>query len=192
MKYIVFVMSLLFLSGCSSQFTKPHEGVDNAQIRLASIPSNNNFIHEVEYDKCIYGNGSDQIATLGSKANLIRSLSRNGIPLYDSGISDSHQNEVYIPAGNQFAFQFNGVGIAGYFPGVIDTNYGALYSWCRRIVSFTPAPGGLYEAIYDIIEAPNGRKACDVKLFEISKNAAGAYEKVEAQNYNVVSKYCGS
>ena len=66
------------------------------------------------------------------------------------------------------------------------------YSWCRKIVTFTPKANGLYEALYDVIETPEGKETCDVKLFEISKNAGGEYVKSEAEDYNVVHNYCGS
>tara|TARA_R110001599_G_scaffold216434_1_gene414659 strand:+ start:652 stop:1284 length:633 start_codon:yes stop_codon:yes gene_type:complete len=186
MKYFILALSVIVFTGCSGKFTKPHEGMDNAKMRFVSIPSNNNFIHEANSKKCISSNGGQQIAVLGSKANLIRSLSRNGVPLYDSNISDSHQNEVYIPANDEFSFQFNGVGIAGILPGAV------FYSWCRKIVTFTPKANGLYEALYDVIETPEGKETCDVKLFEISKNAGGEYVKSEAEDYNVVHNYCGS
>lgn len=192
MKNIIIAISILTLAGCSSKFTKPLEGFDNAQIRFVSIPSNNNFIHIPAYNTCISGNGIQQMTTLGSKANLIRSLSRNGVPLYDSNISDSHQNEVYIPAGGEFAFQFNGVGITGFSPGVTNTKDGFLYSWCRKIVRFNPEAGGFYEAQYHIIENDEGKETCGVKLFEISQKSNGEYEKNEAKNYDVIHRYCGS
>lgn len=191
MKIISIAIAILLLAGCSSKYTKPFDGVENAQLRFVSVPSNNNFIHTPLYKTCIAGNGVQQVATLGSKANLIRSLSRNGIPLYNSDISDSHQNEVYVPAGKEFAFQFNGVGITGFSPGVSNARDGLLYSWCRKIVKFTPSVGGLYEALYDIIEI-EGRETCDVKLFEIAENTNGEYEKTESQNYEVIHHYCGS
>ncbi|MFC3153342.1 hypothetical protein ACFOEK_20040 [Litoribrevibacter euphylliae] len=192
MKYLVVSLALLILSGCSNIYTKPHEGVENAKLRLASIPSNNNFVHEPKAKSCIYGNGDAQITILGSKANLFRSLDRNGVPLYNSEISDSHQNEVYVPAGTEFSFQFNSVGFAGFSPGVYDPKYGAMYAWCRKIVTFTPEPNGNYEALFDFVELPSGKETCDVTLFEITKNNQGDYVKSESQDYNVVDRYCGS
>jgi hypothetical protein len=190
MKSIVVVLFLLALVGCSGKYTKPHGGSDNAQLRLSSVPSNNNFIHKAINKSCIIGNGSEQIATLGSKANLIRSLSRNGIPLYNSDISDSHQNEVYVPSGKEFAVQFNGVGITGFSPGVSNSRDGLLYSWCRKILKFTPESNAYYEALYEIVETPEGKETCDVRLFNIAKNSNGKYEKAESKNYEVVHNYC--
>jgi hypothetical protein len=125
-----------------------------------------------------------EIAALGSKANVIRKLNRTGIPLYDSSIIESQQNEVYIPAEKEFNFQFDGVGIAGILPGAI------LYSHCRKLVSFVPKTDGLYEAKYGIVETPDGKETCDVTLFEITKDAGENYVRNEMKSYKVINDYC--
>ena len=125
MKYLLPLIALVILSGCASQYTQPHVGVKNAKLRLVSVPSNNNFISLAPNKQCISKRSTVHIATLGSKANLVRSLSRINMPMYNSDIPDSHQNEVYIPAtGDTFAFQFEGVGITGFTPGQVDTKAG--------------------------------------------------------------------
>lgn len=182
------------LTGCvSSKFLEPLPDSVNAKLRLVSVPSNNNFISEGSPKECIstdfHGEGLAHIATLGSKANLVRSLSRIGMPAYNEDISDSHQNEVYIPANNKFLFQFNGVGISGFAPGKTDSG-GALYSWCRKIVSFTPTANSNYEALYDYVELANGKETCGAKLFEIVEDTPNQYSKIEVKDYQVIENYC--
>ncbi|PKF56182.1 hypothetical protein CW748_11045 [Alteromonadales bacterium alter-6D02] len=194
MKKCLLSLAVIALTGCaSSQYLEPLPNSVNAKLRLVSVPSNNNFISEGSAKECIstdfHGEGLAHIATLGSKANLVRSLSRIGMPAYNENISDSHQNEVYIPANNKFLFQFNGVGISGFAPGQTDSG-GALYSWCRKIVSFTPVANTNYEALYDYIELPNGKETCGVKLFEIVGNGSDNYTKVEVKDYQVIENYC--
>ncbi|HTF97024.1 MAG TPA: hypothetical protein VL995_12880 [Cellvibrio sp.] len=191
MKIKIALISALLMSGCASNpYLNPSAGKDTAKLRLSSVPSNNNFISTADPKGCVSDKPLPGIATLGSKANLVRSLSRLDMPLYNKDIPDSHQNEVYIPAGSEFSFQFNGVGITGFTPGAVEADKGVLYSWCRKIVSFTPQKDGNYEALYDYVDAPNGKKTCGVKLFEIKKAADGSYSKEEAKSYKVEHNYC--
>ncbi|WP_445396893.1 hypothetical protein [Zobellella sp. An-6] len=191
MKKEIALASTLFMVGCASNpYLAPIEGKDSAKLRLTSVPSNNNFVRTADPRGCVSDKVLSPIATLGSKANLVRSLSRIDIPLYNKEIPDSHQNEVYIPAGSEFSFQFNGVGISGFTPGTVEADKGFMYSWCRKVVSFTPEKNANYEALYDYVEAPNGKKTCDVKLFEIVKGADSNYSKVELKNYKVEHNYC--
>jgi hypothetical protein len=190
------VLSLVVigLSGCASNpYLQPLPNSINAKLRLVSVPSNNNFVSTGSPKECIstdpHGDRLEHIATLGFKANLVRSLSRLDMPAYDDAISDSHQNEVFIPANKKFSFQFNGVGISGFAPGETDLG-GALYSWCRKIVSFTPVANANYEAVYDDVTLPNGKETCGVKLFEIVKESTGSYLKVEVSDYRVIENYC--
>ncbi|MCL1127863.1 hypothetical protein [Shewanella surugensis] len=81
---------------------------------------------------------------------------------------DSHQNEVYIPAGTPFRFQFNGVGITGIDSGKTSYQEGILYSWCRKMVSFTPEKNKHYEAVYDYVSTDEGQETCGVTLFELT------------------------
>ena len=189
-KTILCLAIVTSITGCSSKYTTPDPTIETAKLRLVSIPSNNNFVTETAGKECIVA--SDyllNIATLGVKANLVRSLSRIDMPAYNDEISDSHQNEVYIPANSEFMFQFNGVGISGFTPGQTDSG-GALYSWCRKIVSFTPQTNKNYEALYDYVELPNGKETCGVKLFEIIESGPDTYTKVEATDYQVIENYC--
>jgi hypothetical protein len=190
---LVSLSSIIFLSSCSNRFEQPHPNVDNARLRLVSIPSNNNFISSTISDDCVADTSDipDRIATLGAKANLVRSLSRIGMPDYNSEISDSHQSEIYIPVnGQNFSFQFNGVGITGFAPGKSNSSDGILYSWCQKVVSFTPIANANYEALYDYVEFENGKKTCGVKLFEIVENTPDSYSKIEVENYQVIENYC--
>ncbi len=192
MKNLLIVVAAIGLTGCAvSKFEKPMTDGPSAKLRLASVPSNNNFVHVPDAKGCISTTAlpESHIATLGVKANLVRSLSRLNMPAYDDELGDSHQNEVYIPAGKEFSFQFNGVGIAGFSPGQTDSG-GALYSWCRKIVAFTPLAEADYEALYDYVELPNGKETCGVKLFQIIKSDSGEYEKVEVDSYKVIENYC--
>ncbi|RZM85377.1 hypothetical protein C3B51_00110 [Pseudoalteromonas rubra] len=111
------------------------------------------------------------------------------MPAYDEELGDSHQNEVYIPAGKPFSFQFNGVGISGFSPGQTDSG-GALYSWCRKMITFEAKENANYEALYDYVELENGAQTCGVKLFEIVQTATNEYKKVEVDNYQIVENYC--
>lgn len=191
MKNEIALTSALFIAGCTSnQYLTPLEGNDSAKLRLTSIPSNNNFVSTADPRGCVSDKTLPPIAALGSKANLVRSLNRINIPLYNKEIPDSHQNEVYVPAGSDFSFQFNGVGITGITPGEIETDKGILYSWCRKVVSFTPQKNSNYEALYDYMDAPNGKKTCGVKLFEIMASADGSHTKKELKNYKVEHNYC--
>lgn len=132
--------------------------MDNAQLRLVSTPSNNNFVTTPKNNQCIDEQHAASLTTLGLKANLVRRLSRINMPLYNKDIGDSHQNEVYIPAGKAFTFQFNGVGITGIDPGKTSTQESILYSWCRKMVSFTPEKNKNYEAVYDYVTTDDGQK----------------------------------
>lgn len=194
MKKRLLSLVVIASTGCASnQYLQPLPNTANAKLRLVSVPSNNNFVSTGSPKECIstdsHGDGLDHIATLGFKANLVRSLSRLEMPAYDSAISDSHQNEVYIPANKKFSFQFNGVGISGFAPGQTDSG-GALYSWCRKIVSFTPVANANYEAVYDYVTLPNGKETCGVKLFEIVEESTETYLKVEVSGYRVIENYC--
>jgi len=189
-KAILCLAIVASITGCSSKYTKPDPTIETAKLRLVSVPSNNNFVSETAGKKCIAASDYlPNIATLGVKANLVRSLSRIDMPAYNDNISDSHQNEVYIPANKEFLFQFNGVGISGFAPGQTDSG-GALYSWCRKIVSFTPAANTNYEALYDYVELPNGKETCGVKLFEIVEKSPDTYAKIEAKDYQIIENYC--
>ena len=191
MKKIMIILSAIAISGCATNpYLKPADGKPTAKLRLTSIPSNNNFVSEADPKGCVSDKFLPPIATLGSKANLVRGLSRLDMPLYNASIPDSHQNEVYVPAGSSFSFQFNGVGITGITPGAVEADKGVLYSWCRKIVSFTPKADANYEALYDYVTAPNGKQTCGVTLFEIVKDANGNYKKEEAKNYKVEHNYC--
>jgi hypothetical protein len=191
MKKEIVLISALFMVGCASNpYLAPIEGKDSAKLRLTSVPSNNNFVSTADPKGCVSDKFLPPIATLGAKANLVRSLSRIDMPLYSKEIPDSHQNEVYIPAGSAFSFQFNGVGIAGFTPGTVEADKGLIYSWCRKVVSFTPEKNANYEALYDYVDAPNGEKTCGVKLFEIVKGADGNHSKVELKSYKVEHNYC--
>jgi uncharacterized protein YceK len=191
MKIKLALISALLMSGCASNpYLNSPEGKDTAKLRLSSVPSNNNFVTTADPKGCVSDKPLPAIATLGSKANLVRSLSRLDMPLYNKEIPDSHQNEVYIPAGSEFSFQFSGIGITGFTPGTVEADKGLIYSWCRKVVSFTPQKNGNYEALYDYVDAPNGKKTCGVKLFEIVKNSDGSYLKQEAKNYKVEQSYC--
>ena len=185
------LVAVLLMTGCvSSPYLKPIEGKDNAKLRLVSVPSNNNFVTAADPKGCVSDKPLPGIATLGAKANMVRSLSRIDMPLYNNKIADSHQNEVYIPAGSEFSFQFSGIGITGFTPGTIETDKGLLYSWCRKVVTFTPQKNANYEALYDYIDAPNGKKTCGVKLFELVQNADGSYVRQESKSYKVEHNYC--
>lgn len=189
-KAILCLAIVVAITGCSSKYTKPDPTIETAKLRLVSVPSNNNFVSETAGKKCIAASDYlPNIATLGVKANLVRSLSRIDMPAYNDKISDSHQNEVYIPANEEFIFQFNGVGISGFAPGQTDSG-GALYSWCRKIVSFTPVANANYEALYDYVELASGKETCGVKLFEIVEDSPETYTKIEAKNYQVIENYC--
>tara|TARA_Y100000310_G_C20459954_1_gene704861 strand:+ start:182 stop:619 length:438 start_codon:yes stop_codon:yes gene_type:complete len=134
LKKVLVLAGAVILSGCASnKYSQPMVDGPSAKLRLASVPSNNNFINVPEKSECIAKKvgSNNHIATLGVKANLVRSLSRLNMPAYDTELGDSHQNEVYIPAEKQFSFQFNGVGITGFSPGQNDSG-GVLYSWCRK------------------------------------------------------------
>ncbi|KID57622.1 hypothetical protein JF50_10645 [Pseudoalteromonas luteoviolacea] len=191
-KKISLMAAVTLLSGCAvNPYLQPMVDGPSAKLRLASVPSNNNFVAVPLSESCIsteFKHGG-HIATLGVKANLVRSLSRLDMPAYDEKLGDSHQNEVYIPAQKPFSFQFNGVGISGFTPGQTDSG-GALYSWCRKIITFTPVENANYEALYDYIELPNGKETCGVKLFEIVADEQSKYKKVEVDNYQVVENYC--
>lgn len=191
MKKSLTILSAVLISGCASNpYLQPAADKQTAKLRLTSVPSNNNFISEADPKGCVSDKFLPTIATLGSKANLVRSLSRLDIPLYNASIPDSHQNEIYVPAGSTFSFQFNGVGINGITPGTVEVDKGVLYSWCRKIVSFTPQANANYEALYDYVDAGNGQKTCGVKLFEIIKDNSGNYKKDEVKNYKVEHNYC--
>jgi len=194
MKKVLLSLAIVTLSGCASnQYLQEIPNIDNAKLRLVSVPSNNNFVSEGSAKECIttdfHGEGLSHIATLGFKANLVRSLNRINMPAYNNEISDSHQNEVYIPANEKFLLQFNGVGISGFTPGQTDSG-GALYSWCRKIVSFTPTANSNYEALYDYVELPSGKETCGVKLFEIIEQSPETYAKIEVEDYQVIESYC--
>lgn len=185
------VLIALLATGCASNpYLQPGAGKDMAKLRLSSVPSNNNFVTTADPKGCVSDKYLAPIATLGAKANLVRSLSRIDMPLYNTAIPDSHQNEVYVPAGAPFAFQFNGIGIAGFTPGTVEADKGLIYSWCRKVVSFTPQKNANYEALYDYVDAPNGKKTCGVKLFEIIKGSEGSYTKKEVTDYKVEHSYC--
>ena len=191
MKLLAFLTITFVVSGCASNdFLKPHQGKENAKLRLVSIPSNNNFIHASTPNGCPSKTPLYNMATLGAKANLVRSLSRLDIPLYNSKIPASHQNEIFIPAGESFSFQFNGVGITGITPGVTEASSPILYSWCRKIISFTPKANANYEAVYDYVDSFNGKKTCGVKLFEISKGGDGEFVKKEESSYATSDVNC--
>ena len=111
------------------------------------------------------------------------------MPAYNTQIIDAQQNEFYIPANEKFLIQFNGVGIAGFSPGQTDSG-GALYSWCRKVLSFTPKANANYEALYDYVKLPNGKKTCGVKLFEIVEESTDKYSKVAVEDYKVIENYC--
>ncbi|KGJ90961.1 hypothetical protein [Colwellia psychrerythraea] len=194
MKIILLSLAIIALTGCATnQYLQPIPSVDNAKLRFVSIPSNNNFVSEGSVKECIpNGNSTEELAyivTLGFKANLVRSLNRIDMPAYNNEVSDSHQNEVYIPAGNKFFFQFNGVGISGFAPGQSDSG-GVLYSWCRKAISFVPTANSNYEAVYDYVELPNGKETCGVKLFEIVEQSSETYSKVEVEDYKIIENYC--
>lgn len=194
MKKALLGLAIITLSGCASnQYLQQIPNTDNAKLRLVSIPSNNNFVSEGSAKECIstdfHGEGLSPIATLGFKANLVRSLNRIDMPAYNNKINDSHQNEVYIPANKKFLLQFNGVGISGFAPGKTDSG-GALYSWCRKIISFTPTVNANYEALYDYVELSNGKETCGVKLFEIVEQNPDTYAKIEVEDYQVIENYC--
>lgn len=185
------VLIVLLTAGCAKNpYLQPMEGKDSAKLRLSSVPSNNNFVTTADPKGCISEQFLPPIATLGSKANAVRSLNRIDMPLYNKAIPDSHQNEVYIPAGAPFAFQFNGVGLTGFTPGSVEADKGIIYSWCRKVVSFTPQKNANYEALYDYVDAPNGKKTCGVKLYEITKSKDGNFAKQEVSNYTVEHNYC--
>ena len=187
-------LAVITLAGCaSSPYLKPIPNSENAKLRLVSVPSNNNFVTEASPKECIVTDFNREkltnIATLGSKANLVRSLSRINMPAYNENISDSHQNEVYIPANSRFLFQFNGVGITGFAPGNADSD-GFMYSWCRKVISFTPKANANYEALYDYVTLPNGKETCGVQLFEIVESSPETYIKEEVEDYQVIEEYC--
>ncbi|WP_298770329.1 hypothetical protein [uncultured Shewanella sp.] len=190
MRAIVLIFVVLITSGCANRYSVPRPNMDNAQLRLVSIPSNNNFVTTPNDNQCISEQRAASLATLGLKANLVRRLSRINMPLYNKSISDSHQNEVYIPAGEEFTFQFNGVGITGFDPGKVSHQEGILYSWCRKMVSFTPEKDKNYEAVYDYITIDEGRETCGVTLFELTKNENGQYHREELTHYQVKHNYC--
>ena len=192
MKKVLLSAAVIMLSGCAQNiYLQPMVDGPSAKLRLASVPSNNNFVGRPSNNSCIstVSEHGSHIATLGVKANLVRSLSRLDMPAYDKELGDSHQNEVYIPAGKPFSFQFNGVGISGFSPGKVDSG-GALYSWCRKLVTFEAQENGNYEALYDYVELPNGKETCGVKVFEIIETENNTYKKVEMSDYQVIENYC--
>ncbi|WP_138549936.1 hypothetical protein [Pseudoalteromonas rubra] len=192
MRKLILLTGVVALSGCAvNPYLQPMVDGPSAKLRLASVPSNNNFVTAPAQSNCVATGGASgaHIATLGVKANLVRSLSRLNMPAYDNELGDSHQNEVYIPAGKPFSFQFNGVGISGFSPGQTDSG-GALYSWCRKLITFEAKENANYEALYDYVELENGAETCGVKLFEIVQTATNEYKKVEVDNYQVVENYC--
>ncbi|WP_299004462.1 hypothetical protein [uncultured Shewanella sp.] len=190
MRSVVLILVVLITSGCANRYSVPRPNIDNAQLRLVSIPSNNNFVTTPNNNECIDEQHAASLATLGLKANLVRRLSRIDMPLYNHEISDSHQNEVYIPAGREFTFQFNGVGITGIDPGKTSTQEGILYSWCRKLVSFIPEKNRNYEAVYDYITTDEGRETCGVTLFELAENDNGQFHRKALTDYQVKHHYC--
>jgi hypothetical protein len=184
LKFLILVFSMAIITGCAGKFTKPIEGEDNAKLRFLSVPSDNNLIHIPTSKRCITGDGEEQIAVLGSRANSVRKLSRNGIPLYDTSISDSHQNEVYVRAGREFSFQFN-----GYNFNYRDSNR-VRHDVCKKIITFKPEKNKFYEARYDTSWDENRVKTCSAVLYEISKNSNGIYQRNEVSNYKIISNYC--
>ena len=164
----------------------------SAQLRLVTVPSDNNHVSGGTHYECA-GEGNvkegaqiDHIAKLGFKINLVRSLSRIGMPAYNEDIADSHQNEVYIPANQKFYLRFLGIGIAG----VLEANDGLGNSACTKLITFFPKENTNYEALYDYVELPSGDKTCGVKLFEIIEKEQDIYSKVEVDNYQVTDNYC--
>ena len=66
-----------------------------------------------------------------------------------------------------------------------------MYSWCKKIISFTPIKDKNYEAVYDYVELSDGVETCGVKLFEIVQGKQKEeYSKVEVNDYQVIEKYC--
>ena len=197
MKRTLLFLSIIGISGCASnKYLQPMPNTPSAQLRLVTVPSNNNSVSGGTNYECTdegevkEGAQIDYIAKLGFKVNLLRSLSRIGMPAYNEDIADSHQNEVYIPANQKFHLQFQGVGISGFTPGVSNVNDGLLYSWCTKLISFFPKENANYEALYDYVELPNGDETCGVKLFEIVEKEQYIYSKVEVENYQVSENYC--
>lgn len=186
------LLMVLIISGCTGKsiYRQPHIDVDNAQLRLVSIPRNNNVVRVANPAHCVTTREETEIATLGANANLVRSLSRIGMPMYNAEINERHQNEVYIPAGKEFAFEFNGVGISGFSPGQTSSAYGTLYAWCRIVIVFRPENNAYYEAVYNYVETPEGKETCDATLYEIKANIEGEFSKTEVSNYRKNFNYC--
>ena len=194
MKKTLLSLAILTLSGCvANQYLQPIPNVENARLRTVSVPSNNITLHEGSTKECVSTDSRGEelayMAKLGAKANLLNPLNRIDMPAYNTHIIDAQQNEFYIPANEKFLIQFNGVGIAGFSPGQTDSG-GALYSWCRKVLSFTPKANANYEALYDYVKLPNGKKTCGVKLFEIVEDSTDKYSKVAVEDYKVIENYC--
>ena len=190
MKKTLLSLAILTLSGCvANQYLQPIPNVENARLRTVSVPSNNITLHEGSTKECVSTDSRGEelayMAKLGAKANLLNPLNRIDMPAYNTQIIDAQQNEFYIPANEKFLIQFNGVGIAGFSPGQTDSG-GALYSWCRKVLSFTPKANANYEALYDYVKLPNGKKTCGVKLFEIVEESTDKYSKVAVEDYKVI------
>lgn len=191
MKKFCVTLSAVLLGGCASSgvSVKPEAMANSAKLRVSSIPDNNNFVTQADPRGCVSPRRLNELAVLGKRANMIRELSRLDMPLYDRRIPDAQQNEIYIPAGAEFSFQFNGVGIAGFSPGTTDGESGAIYSWCRKVVSFRPEVSANYEALYDYVGSA-GQKTCGVTLFELIVDSSGQHRKQELSNYRVEHGYC--
>ena len=91
MKKILICIAAILTTSCSSQYTEFNPQIDSAKLRLVSIPSNNVPVTEAN-NQCISKDYLPKIASLGFKANMVRSLSRIGMPAYNTDISDSQQN----------------------------------------------------------------------------------------------------
>ncbi|MCL1127864.1 hypothetical protein [Shewanella surugensis] len=83
MRAIVLIFVVLITSGCANRYSQPRPNMDNAQLRLVSIPSNNNFVTTPNNNNCIVEQHASSLATLGLKANLVHQLSRINMPLYN-------------------------------------------------------------------------------------------------------------
>lgn len=191
MKKTLLSLLVLSLAGCANNpYLQPLPNVENARLRVVSIPSNNVFVSEPQRTECISEEWVNPIATLGFKVNLTRSLSRIGMPAQDKKIINAQQNEVYIPAGKDFTMKFSGVGLGSFGPGQSRSEGGINYNFCEKLLTFNAKANTDYEAVYDFVTVPDQGETCVVKLYQIVPQPDQSYQKVLVPDYKVIDQYC--
>jgi hypothetical protein len=186
-KLVCVISSVIVLTSCTTSGYKVAPDSKTANLRIAAIPSNNNFVFTNNGADCISPEfqPGGEIAVLGIKANLIgdRQAGRIiGMPLYNKAIPAKQQTELKIEANKPLSFAFAGVGISSILPTSIE------YSYCKKKIEFTPVENVNYEAVYDIVKTPKG-KDCSAKLYEI-KEVSGNFVREESKNYKLIENYC--